>query len=46
MSRTRNMSKLLNDSVTISTLEELATVAELDTIDSDNNPDIFLGMGG
>jgi hypothetical protein len=46
MSRTRDMSKLLNDSVTISTLEELATVAELDTIDSDNNPDILMNMGG
>ena len=31
MSRTRDISKLLNDSVTISTFEELATVAELDT---------------
>ena len=46
MSRTRDISKLLNDSVTISTLEELATVAELDTIDSDNNPDILMNMGG
>jgi hypothetical protein len=46
MSRTRDISKLLNDSVTISTLEELATVTELDTIDADNNPDILMQLGG
>jgi hypothetical protein len=52
MSRTRDISKLFTSSAssvyltTVSASTIYATQASLDTIDADNNPDIFMGMGG
>ena len=52
MSRTRDISKLFESSAsatyltTLSASSTYATQASLSTIDSDNNPDIYLNMGG
>ena len=51
MGRTRDTSKILNTIESsyltqVSASTTYATQASLSTIDSDNNPDIYLNMGG
>ena len=46
MSRTRDISKLLNDNVTINTLEEVAKQEDLLNVETDPLTEDFLTMGG
>lgn len=46
MSRTRDLSKLLNDNVLINTLEEVAKQEDLEDIETDPLPDDLMTMGG
>jgi hypothetical protein len=47
MSKAREMADLITTALSQSSASvTYATQASLATIDSDNNPDIFMGMGG
>jgi hypothetical protein len=46
MSRTRDLSKLLNDNVTINTLEEVAKQEDLLNVETDPLTEDLMTMGG